>query len=297
VRLAVGNIDVPVYVRSAAKPFIAAAVVASGAAVRFGFDRKEIALIAASHNGEEEHVATVRSILAKIGLDESALRCGALPSRTALQNNCSGKHAGILALCLTIGADIRTYLEPEHPAQQRILGLCARLVGENVGALPIGTDGCGIPVFAASLRNIAGAFARFASLHGVREDDAQALLVVREAMLAHPWYVAGTDRFDTRLMEVAQGNIVAKVGAEGMYGVGVLNAGIGLAAKIIDGADRATPPAVIALLEEFGALSEAQREKLEFFARREIRNVAGRVVGEIAVFPERGRTDEREETV
>jgi L-asparaginase II len=267
-RLAIGNVDVPVYLRSTAKPFIAAAIVASGAAARFGFESQEIAVIAASHSGEDKHVATVRSILEKIDLDESALRCGAAPARTVLQNNCSGKHAGILALCRMIGSDIRTYLERENPAQQRILALCARLVGDDIEALPIGVDGCGIPVFATSLRNAARAFANLASLHDVHEQDARALLTVREAMLTHPWHVAGSDRFDTRLMEVADGNILAKTGAEGVYGVGVLSAGIGMAVKITDGADRAISPAVTALLGELGLLDARERELLGSFARR-----------------------------
>lgn len=295
VRLAIGDVDVPVYLRSTAKPFIAAAIVASGVIARFGFERKEIALIAASHNGEKEHIATVRSILEKIGLDESALRCGAPPSRTVLENTCSGKHAGILALCRTIDADIRTYLEPENPAQQRILALCARLVGEEAAMLPIAVDGCGIPIFATSLRNAGRAFARLASLDDVHEEDARALRIVRDAMLAHPWYVGGTDDFDTRLMEVAQGNILAKTGVEGTFGVGVLGAGVGLAAKITDGNDRATPPAVTALLEELGLLDVEERERLRAFARKEVRNVAGRVVGEITVFP--GGAVQREEAV
>jgi L-asparaginase II len=270
-----------VYLRSAAKPFIAAAIVASGAAERFGFDREDVALIAASHAGEDEHVRVARRILEKIGSDESALQCGAPPGRDAVRNNCSGKHAGILALCRMLDADAGAYLEPDHPAQRYILAFCVRWFGSEIATRPLAADGCGIPIFAAPLRNIAGAFARAAVERpgDLPEEDARAFAIVREAMLAHPRLVGGADRFDTNLMEAA--GVLAKTGAEGVFGVSVLAAGVGLATKVVDGADRATPSAVTALLAELGFLDEKARERLRPFARREVRNVAGRVTGEI----------------
>jgi L-asparaginase II len=293
---AYGEIDVPVYLRSAAKPFIAAEILASGAADRFGFEEHELAVIAASHNGESFHLEAVRSILAKIGLNVAALQCGAhVPNYepaaaalaatgekpTALHNNCSGKHAGILALCLHLGAPAETYLEAANPAQQRILAFCARLADEDAARWPLGVDGCGIPVFATPLRNAALAFARLAALEGLADADARALERVRAAMLAFPEYVAGTGRFDTALMSAAHGTIACKAGAEGVHGSALLPLGLGLVAKVADGARRAVPPAVIATLKALGALDEGALAALADFARPEVYNVAGRTVGHV----------------
>lgn len=293
---ALGDIDEPVFLRSSAKPFIAAAVVASGAADRFDFDARELAVAAASHNGEPFHVAAVASMLAKIGLDASALQCGAhAPSYepaalalaaagiapTALQNNCSGKHAGILAMCVHLGEDPRTYLALEHPAQQRVLAFCARMVGAPVDALPLGVDGCGIPVFATSLRAAARAFARFATLAELADADSGALARVRAAMIAEPAYVGGTERFDTALIATTAGRIVGKAGAEGVHASALAREGLGVVLKVVDGSRRAAPPAALALLRELGALEPAESAALEGFARPEIRNVAGRIVGAI----------------
>jgi len=294
--LARGDIDVPVYLRSAAKPFIAACVVASGAAERYGFDAREIALIAASHNGEPAHAATAAGMLAKIGLDVRALQCGAhAPSyepaakalvargepATALHNNCSGKHAGILALCAHRGLDPRTYLAADHPVQQTILAFCARLTGDDPHKLPLAVDGCGIPVFATSMRRAAHAFVRFAGSAGANGADAHAIAIVRSAMAAEPFYVGGTGRFDSALPTATQGRIVGKAGAEGVHGDALVGAGLGLALKIVDGTRRAVPPATIALLDELGALDAGARATLAPFATPEVRSVAGRVVGTI----------------
>ena len=301
VAFALGDVDVPIYLRSAAKPFIAAAIVAGGAAERFGFDDREIAIIAASHGGEPFHVDCVRGILHKIGRTEADLLCGAhAPSYepaaralaaagtpfSAIHNNCSGKHAGILALCAVLGADIATYLEPSNPAQRAILALCARMTGDDPLAWPIAIDGCGIPVFATPLRRGARAFARLASLSGIADADAEALLRVRAAVQANPLYLAGTGRFDTDLIVATGGAIVGKAGAEGVHGDALLAQGLGLALKVIDGHRRATNPATIALLTALGALDQTACQALAGHARPVVRNVAGHAVGAIgAVMP------------
>jgi len=296
IALSYGDVDAPVYLRSAAKPFIAAAIVASGAAAHFGFDARELAVIAASHNGEPFHVDAVRGILAKIGLGAADLRCGthapsyepaaaalaaAGEAPSALHNNCSGKHAGILAMCVHLGLDPATYLEPTHPAQRRILALCARLVGEPLDELPLGIDGCGIPVFATSLRAAALGFARVATLVDISVADAQALQTVREAMAAEPAYVGGTARFDSALLAVTGGHIIGKAGAEGVHADALLRSGLGLVIKVIDGGKRAVPPATIALLDELGAFVPGEAQALAQFASPAVRNVAGRIVGAI----------------
>jgi L-asparaginase II len=293
---AAGDIDVPVYLRSAAKPFIAAAIVEAGADRAFGFDAREIAVIAASHFGQPMHVEAVRSILQKMGMDASALQCGvhmpydeaaakalqaAGEEPTVLHNNCSGKHAGILALCKVIGADTETYLSAENPAQRRILEFCARVSDDDAATWPLGVDGCGIPVYATSLRNAARSFARLASLKNVSDSDARALRIVRDAMVAFPEYVAGTGQFDTELMAAGDGNVVSKAGAEGVHGAGAIAQGYGYASKVLDGAGRARGPSSIEALRALGVLNGEQTSRLSRFSRPNVYNRAGHAVGEI----------------
>ncbi len=292
--LALGATDVPVYLRSAAKPFIAAAVVRAGALERFGFGERELAVMCASHNGESGHVELVASMLERIGASIDDLGCGvqtpsyeaaaaALAARgerpTPLHNNCSGKHAGILALAKLLGAPFAGYLEADHPAQRAVLALCERIGGERFGRGRLAIDGCGIPVYATSLRNAARAFGRLATLEELADADAAALDRVRRAMAAEPWYVAGSEQFDTDLLRATAGRIVGKIGAEGVHGDALLDLGLGLALKTIDGNARAVPPAAIGLLEALGGLGPAARAALEPHARPPLRNRAGRIVG------------------
>jgi L-asparaginase II len=293
-----GDVEAPVYLRSTAKPFIAAAVIAAGAAERFGLDAREIAVMTGSHSGEPFHVEAVLSILLKIGVDPSALQCGvhwpydeaaanALrrsgQQPTALHNNCSGKHAGILALCKTIGADTRTYLRAENPAERQVLQFCARCSDDDAAAWPIGTDGCGIPAYATSLRNAARSFARLASLAEVNDRDARALECVRDAMVRYPQYVAGTAQFDTELMLAANGSIASKAGAEGVHGVADIAHGYGYASKVLDGSSRARGPSTMAILRRLGSLDPRTAGPLARFAAPAVYNRAGHAVGEVRV--------------
>jgi len=294
VLLAMGAIDEPVYLRSAAKPFIAAAVVRAGAAERFGLDDRDLAIMSASHNGEPDHVAAVRALLAKIGAQPADLQCGAhAPSYepaalalaeppTVLHNNCSGKHAGILALCRMLDAPFADYLEARHPAQRAILALCERVSDDRFGADRLGVDGCGIPVYATSLRHAARSFARLATLTELEPDDAAALARVRAAMIAEPFYVAGTGRFDTDLLRAGNGRIVCKAGAEGVHASALLDLGAGLVLKVVDGTRRAAAPAAIALLSQLGALDAMQVSALGSHASIAVTNVAGARVGTVA---------------
>lgn len=293
-----GDIDAPVYLRSTAKPLIAAAIMEAGARDRFGFSGPEIAVIAASHSGEPFHLAAVRSILDKIGMDESALQCGVhVPyddgaaealrrsgqEPSVLHNNCSGKHAGILALCKLLNADTSTYLSSDNPAQRWILEFCARLSDDDAASWPIAVDGCGIPVYATSLRRAALSFARLATLRGVTDADAAALAIVYDAMAAHPQYVAGTGQFDTELMRVAGDRLIAKAGAEGVHGVASRPGGWGYVSKVLDGSARGRGPTTVAALRNLGALGDAEASALERFARPAVYNRAGRAVGEVFV--------------
>lgn len=296
VRFGAGDIDAPVYLRSTAKPFIAATAVAAGVVQRFGLTSQEIAVMAASHSGEPFHIEAVRSILKKIGLPETALQCGAHPpynegaakaleregiAYTAVHNNCSGKHAGILALCLSIGADPATYLDAANPAQARILDFCARASDQRAEDFILGVDGCGIPVYATPLRNAAISFMKLASLRGMPENDLAAMRVVREAMIAHPAFVSGTGEFDARVMQTAAGAIACKSGAEGVHGSAHLPSGTGLVCKVIDGAGRGRGPAVLTALRELGLLGQPAAEVLADLERPVVYNRAGLPVGMI----------------
>ncbi|MDQ2872583.1 MAG: asparaginase [Candidatus Eremiobacteraeota bacterium] len=299
--LAAGNIDKPVYLRSTAKPFIAAAAIAAGVREQFELERHEIAVMAGSHSGEPFHIGAVRAILYKIGMTEDALQCGAhepynadaaaelrsagLPA-TAIYNNCSGKHAGILALCKAIGANTATYLQPNNPAQQQILAFCAGVSDARLEDLPVGVDGCGIPVYAAPLRNVAISYMRLATLSGMDEQHTSALHIVRDAMIAYPEYGSGTGEFDAALMAAGAGSIACKGGAEGVHGDALIGPGIGMALKVLDGAERASAPAVIAILQRLGALSQSQMELLEPFSRPILHNRAGLEVGQITTVQE-----------
>ncbi len=297
---AAGEIDVPVYLRSTAKPFIAGAAIEAGVDRAFGLEGHEIAVMAASHSGQPLHVQAVLSILRKIGMNPSALQCGAhLPydenaanalrragaQPSALHNNCSGKHAGILALCKVLHADPATYLSENNPAQRRILEFCARLSDEDVATWPLATDGCGIPVYATSLRKAALSFARLASLRGVRRSDAEALRLVRDAMVTYPQYVAGTRQLDTELMAVGAGKLASKAGAEGVHGVAAIAPGVGYVSKVLDGNSRGRAPSTIAALSLLRIIDERQVAQLARFARPIVYNRAGHAVGEIRVSP------------
>jgi L-asparaginase II len=294
--LETGDIETPVYLRSAAKPFIAAAAIEAGVRETFALEPREIAVMAASHFGEPFHVEAVASILRKIGMSVGDLQCGThLPydektartmiregiEPTAIYNNCSGKHAGILALCKAIGADTATYLEASNPAQLRILDLCARLSDDDPATWPLSVDGCGIPVYATSLRNAARSFARYAALQDVEPRDAQALRVVRDAMVAHPEYVAGTGQFDTVLMQAGNGAIACKGGAEGVHAIAAIPQGLGYVSKVLDGAGRARGPSSVAALLRLRVIDEEKAMKLARFGHPIVYNRAGRAVGEI----------------
>jgi len=295
--LRVGTVETPVFLRSSAKPFIAAASVRAGVLEEFGFGERELAVMCASHNGEPGHVELVASMLERIGATVDDLRCGAHPPSyepaaaalaargerpSQLHNNCSGKHAGILALAKKLGAPFDGYTEASHPAQRAIIALCERVSDDTFEGDKLAVDGCGIPVYATTLRKAALSFARFATLRGVGDEDATALARVAAAMADEPWYVAGTGRFDTDLMRATRGRIVCKAGAEGFHCDALLDAGLGLALKVIDGSRRAAPPATLALLDALRALEPQARTALRQHAVVPVKNVAGSVVGEVA---------------
>lgn len=283
--------------RSAAKPFQLLPLVERGHADRWGFSDEELAVMAASHTGTPYHVALVRGILDKIGLDAASLACGwhepfdpeALeavrrnPSlRTPLQHNCSGKHAGMLALARAEGWPSRGYERGTHPLQQLMRRTVAEMAGLDPGDLGVAVDGCSVWVFALPLDAMATAWARLGVARaGAADARERALARIRAAMTAYPRATGGSGRFSSELMAVTGGRLVSKVGAEGLECLAVPERGWGMAVKCEDGNPRAVAPAVIALLVRLGLLSESERGRLEAHARPVVRNDAGLEVGSI----------------
>lgn len=298
-----GEPDAVTYLRSSGKAFQALPVISSGAADHFGFTEREVAIACGSHNGEPIHVETVRSMLQKIGLDESALKCGTHDpysvdvarelirqgqAPNAIQNNCSGKHAAMLALAKYIHAPTETYYDLSNPVQQLILQTVADFSGVPVEKIAIGIDGCGVPVFGVPVHAMALMYARLVDPPSqLPEDIRHACARIVKAMVAHPEMIGGTkDRLDTELIRAAAGRLISKIGAEGVYTVGVLPCaewpkGIGFALKVADGDDRrARPPAVIDALRQLGVLSNENLAALAHYSPEIVTNRRGDRVGE-----------------
>ena len=292
----VGDPSRRVYWRSSAKPIQALGVVQSGAADRFAFTARELSVCCASHSGSAEHVETVRGILAKIGLDETALQCGthwsgdtaernrlikADASPSPVHNNCSGKHSGMLASCVAWGADPGSYLALDHPVQKRIYENLSVLSGVPVADIPCSVDGCGAPTHAMSLQAMATAFARLAWPDDMPEPIQQAAPRIVAATAAEPVMVSSRGSFNSLLLEAGMGRIVAKGGAEGLFVLGLTAHGLGIAVRTSDGNGRCHPPVVLHLLASLGCLERDLGEALADFVRPKITNCHGVTVGEI----------------
>ncbi|MCL2817980.1 MAG: asparaginase [Clostridiales bacterium] len=286
------------YMRSAAKPLQALSLLERGAAARFGFSLEEIAVMCSSHNAEDFHTEAVRSILAKIGLDESRLKCGASYSygnpavteslirrglpKSPLFNNCSGKHSAMLALCVLEGYGLDDYYLPEHPAQQLIRQTVADCAGMKKEQLTVGIDGCGAPVFALPLHNMAYAYARLLNPHGFGTARAQAAAAVREAMTGFPRMVAGTGEFCTALTTAFESSLIGKKGADGVYCVGLAAPALGIAVKTEDGSLKWISSVVMSVLDQLGVLSSAQKRALGSFYFQDNLNCRGEKIGQIS---------------
>jgi L-asparaginase II len=286
--LAVGPVEDSVYPRSAIKPFQALPLVESGAAEAFGVSGEELALACASHGGEPMHVERVAAWLARLGLTEADLACGPHPPMNAaaaatlvaagerptrLHNNCSGKHTGMLAVCLHRGWPTAGYARPDHPLQRAIAADLAALAGLD-GLEPPGVDGCSLPAFRVPLRALALAASRLATV------ARPALGRIGRAMRAHPELVAGTGRLCTVLMGAVP-DVIAKTGAEGVFLAAAPTAGLGVAVKAEDGATRAAEVALLALLDRLGLIPAEAKAALAPFAHPRLRDFNGAEVGEI----------------
>ena len=287
-----GDAGILTFYRSAAKPIQALPLVEQGIADRIGLTGAELALCCASHQGEPAHVDGALSILEKAGADASLLRCGAhLPFATEeaakliragdgpgrIHNNCSGKHAGMIALALGMGWDPVDYHRADHPVQRRMIDEVVRWTGLPADRLPTAVDGCGVVCFAAPLDVMARSFAAFTS----DADQGGGAADVVSAMTTHPFMVGGTGRTCTDVMEVAGGRAWVKLGAEGVYGGGLPGRGLGFAIKVADGGRRAVEPALVRVLQGLDVLDADEVEALAGHGSPEIPNTRGEVVGEI----------------
>jgi len=291
-----GDVDAAVFPRSACKAMQALPLVESGAADAFGFGNRELALACSSHNGEEAHVALAASMLDRAGRDLSALECGGhwsadqatlihqartLEKPTALHNNCSGKHSGFICACCHMGTDPAGYIGYDHPLQQQIRDGMQDLTGAALGADNCGTDGCSIPTYAVPLKALAHGFAKMATGTGLAPERAKASRRLIDACMAEPFYVAGTGRTCTKIMEIAPGRIFAKTGAEGVFCAAIPEQGIAIAVKCEDGTTRAAEAMIAALLaRQFDRDGEIQAA-LMALANRSMRNWNGLHVGDV----------------
>ncbi|HEX6648683.1 MAG TPA: asparaginase [Pyrinomonadaceae bacterium] len=290
--------------RSSAKPFQALPLLTSGAAERFGFTDREVALACASHNGEPIHTELAASMLQKMGLGPEALKCGIHEpysvevaerlrstgeAPNVLQNNCSGKHAGMLAVALHLGASIEDYTSVKNPVQIAIADALSQFSEVPVTDMAVGIDGCAAPIFGITMRAMAFAYARLVSPPATFDKatrDACARIV--RVMNAFPEVIGGTsNRLDTELMRAAPGRLISKVGAEGVYTAGILPCeewprGLGIALKIEDGDDkRARPTVVIETLRQLGVLRDESLEAVARYAFFPVHNRTGDLVGEV----------------
>jgi L-asparaginase II len=305
-----GDPDQVLFLRSSAKPFQLAPFVASGRFDGYGFGNADegLAIMAASHSGEDRHVRTVQALLRQGGLSREILQCGTHPpfdSETAarlirdaepltpLRHNCSGKHAGMALHARAAGWEVETYWHPEHPVQRLALETVAAVTDLPPDQIETATDGCGVVTFALPLRNAALAFARLADPAPLTDDALRgALPRIRDAMMEHPELVAGErHRLDTALMRAAPGAVVSKGGAEGLSSVGALGGekrgmdgrALGIAVRIEDGdgARRAGGVAVCATLRQLGIHDETAIERLREFAAPPILDPRGEPSGEV----------------
>jgi L-asparaginase II len=291
-----GDIERAIFPRSAVKSMQALAIAASGSLTRFDLSDEELALACASHLGEDVHIAGVTYFLDHIGLGVDDLECGAhaptssaareaMRARgghpTALHNNCSGKHSGMLSVALAMGVPTQGYVKREHPVQVAVRAAIETVIGETLSEDRCGTDGCSIPTWAAPIRAFAQGFARMATGRGLPPDMATAAAKLFDAATRHPHLVAGTDHPDTRVMEVFGGRVMQKGGAEGVQCGAIRDKGWGYTIKCDDGNMAASQAMMAALLLQHADPDEKQAEVLRRISRQTIRNVRGFEVGEM----------------
>jgi L-asparaginase II len=293
-----GESGAGVFPRSACKAMQALPLVESGAADAYGFGNRELAFSCASHSGEDEHVAMAKAMLAKAGRDVSALECGAhwasdqtvlihqartLDKPTALHNNCSGKHSGFVCTCVHTGTDVEGYVGYDHPLQAEIRNVMQSLTGATLGHDNCGIDGCSIPSYAVPLKGLAHGFAKMLTGEGLEAGRARASRRLMDACMAEPFYVAGTNRACTKLMQLAPGKIFAKTGAEGVFVAALPDQGVAMAVKAEDGSTRAAEAMIFALISRYFERGGEVQTKLLSMANKSMSNWNGIHVGDVRV--------------
>lgn len=291
-----GDIERPVFPRSAIKSIQALAIFARHADEQFHHSAEELALACASHTGEGRHVSVASGLLSRLGLSEADLECGAhqpidaaaratLRAQGAkpsnLHNACSGKHAGMLSVARAMGVPTAGYAGREHAVQQQVRAVIEAVIGEPVNEAKCGTDGCSIPTYAAPLRAFAQGFARMATGHGLSAELATAATRLFDAATIHPHLVAGTGRPDTLIMAAFNGRVMQKYGADGVQCGAIRDKGWGYALKCDDGSIPASLAMIASLLLEIAEPDAGQRAVLEGFAHQPIKSVRGDRVGEM----------------
>jgi L-asparaginase II len=300
---ALGDVQRPIFPRSAVKILQALPLVESGAAEQWQLSDAELALACASHGGEPVHAATAAAMLAKAGVDVQALECGAHwpyldtatrvmaaqhESPSALNNNCSGKHAGFVCLGCWMAKEgdrsafLRGYIKPDHPVMREVSAALQATTGYDLAHTAVGTDGCSIPTYAIPLQHLAHAFARVGTGVGLSAGHARAAKRLRQAVAREPFMVAGTGRFDTRVMQHFGERVFCKVGAEGVYCASLPELGLGVAIKMDDGNNaRACEVVMAGVIEKLLPLLEADARFIAGFTAARLHNWNGIQVGEL----------------
>ncbi len=252
-----GSAETATFVRSALKPFQALAVTTTGTLERYGLSDRDLAIICSSHKGQVEQARQAFNILWRADVDPSALQCPIPPGKKSpLEHNCSGKHAGMLAVCQQRNWTLNSYLQPSHPVQQLILQKMAEILGMPGDEFISARDDCGAPTYFLQLGQMASLYAHLASGNSLDMER-----IVR-AMVYHPSLIAGAGEFDTELMRLTEGELVSKAGAEGIQCIGRVGEGMGLAIKVMDGAKRAKYAVAIHLLKQMGWITPSVSESL-----------------------------------
>lgn len=280
--------------RSSAKPFQIIPLVESGAIEFFDLSTKELALMTASHGGEAKHISILESILKKIGKHTDDLDCGSARPMyegeycrllsenipfTQANNPCSGKHSGMLALGIYKSIELDDYIGVDHPIQKIMHSIISEMVELEPSQIDIAIDGCGVPVFGLPIYNMAIAYTKLSGPYNLESKRSTALRKISHAMTSEPYYVAGTSRLDTIIMQETKGKILAKLGAESVYCMTIMSKGIGIAMKIEDGSYRALDSVVPNLLLRHGYIDEAEYKAINDRLTLNIYNHRKQVVG------------------
>ncbi|OLP45551.1 asparaginase [Rhizobium oryziradicis] len=293
-----GDVDAPTFPRSACKAMQALPLIESGAADAYGLSDQQLALACSSHSGEDAHVETAASMLAKAGHNDDVLECGAhwsfdqktlihqvrtLEKPTALHNNCSGKHSGFICACAHMGYELKGYVEYDHPLQRDIRATMQNLTGAVLDHDSCGTDGCSIPTYAVPLKALAHGFAKMGTGQGLEPLRAKASKRLIDACMAEPFFVAGTKRACTAIMQIAPGKIFAKTGAEGVFCAVLPDQGLSIAVKAEDGVTRAAEAMITALLARYFDRDSSEHAALMAMTNKPMHNWNGRHVGDVRV--------------